>query len=343
MDSSARRAIVYGAFKGIGDCICAAPVIASELESGTVVTLLVYPAVVQILDLLDFGSNFNNLRICVLPVRGAGKSVWRFIHEMSRLSPDTILISPHAPASVASWKIPLLLWAIKTCFWSKGRLAGAASEPFSTLFDLRTPVNRSLPYMVREWASYSAISSNSAAARMPKADFKESIRLSRRLAPKYDVVIHPGAGTENRKWPVHCYADLVRHISPSHRIAVIGLPTDVSALRAVLPGDREIHFLTGSLENAIMAIARARVAMTMDSGSMYFAHLLGVPTVSLFGPSDPANVIPSSWNILPIYRRMWSCQPCMRPRCSQREVYCMNSLDPKRVAEKIIGLLDSTA
>jgi heptosyltransferase-2 len=342
MSSSARRVVVYGAFKGIGDLICAAPVIASELKSGAAVTLLVFPAVVQFVELLDFGSS-SDLRTCVLPVRGAAKSVGRFLREMSRLSPNLVLISPHAPESVASWKIPLLLWAVKKISWPKGQLAGAASEPFSALFDLRIPVNRNLPYMVREWTAYSALNGNSAAATMPQVQFKESIRLSRRLAPKYDVVIHPGAGTENRKWPVHNYVDLVRHISPNHRIAVIGLPADVSALQAVLPGDREIDFITGSLENAIIAIARARVAMTMDSGGMFFAHLLGVPTVSLFGPSDPANVIPSSWNVLPIYRQMWSCQPCMRPRCSQRAVYCMSSLAPERVAEKIMGLLHSTA
>src|SRR3989442_1643181 len=39
----APKTIVYGAFKGMGDLLCAAPVIASELAKGHVIKLLLFP------------------------------------------------------------------------------------------------------------------------------------------------------------------------------------------------------------------------------------------------------------------------------------------------------------
>jgi ADP-heptose:LPS heptosyltransferase len=338
METSRRRTFLCGAFKGMGDLICAAPVIVYELNLGAEVTVLVYPQVADFLELLDFGSNRKNLRACTLPVRGARQSVREFLRHMSRLSPDMVWVSPHAPKSVASWKIPLLLWTLKRRYWPKAQLTCAASEPFSWLFDVRIPVNRRLPYMVREWTAYSALSGN-AEMSPPQIVFKESIRFSRRLPHAYDIVIHPGAGTENRKWPVHRFAELLKYISEDYRIAVVGLARDVAALQAVLPYNRGIHFLTGSLEDAIISIARSRMALTMDSGSMFFAHILGVPAVSLFGPSDPANVIPLGWNILPVYEQKWSCQPCRMPHCRQRMVYCMASLEPKQVADQVLRVL----
>jgi len=338
MESSRQRTFLCGAFKGMGDLVCAAPVIACELNAGAEVTVLVYPQVADFFELLDFGSNRKSLHACTLPVRGAGKSVRKFFRQMSRLSPDVVWVSPHAPKSVASWKIPLLLWTLKKRYWSKAQLTCAASEPLSWLFDVRIPVNRGLPYMAREWTAYSALSGN-AEMFPPQIVFRESIRLSRCLPSAYDIVIHPGAGTENRKWPVHRFAELMKYISEDYRIAVVGLARDVAALQAVLPRNRGIKFLTGSLEDAIISIARSRVALTMDSGSMFFTHILGVPAVSLFGPSDPANVIPLSGNVHPVYEQKWSCQPCRMPRCRQRSVYCMASLEPKAVAEQLLRLL----
>jgi heptosyltransferase-2 len=338
MDSSRQRTFLCGAFKGMGDFICAAPVIACELNSGAEVTVLVYPQVADFLELLDFGSNRRNLHVCTLPVRGARQSLREFIRHMSRVSPDVVWVSPHAPQHVASWKIPLLLWTLKRRYWSKSQLTCAASEPLSWLFDVRIPVNRGLPYMVREWTAYSALSGN-AEMSPPQTVFKESIQSSRRLPHAYDIVIHPGAGTENRKWPVHRFAELMKYISEDYRIAVVGLARDVVALQGVLPRNRGIYFLTGSLEDAIISIARSRVALTMDSGSMFFAHILGVPAVSLFGPSDPANVIPLGGNVHPVYEQKWSCQPCGMPSCRQKSVYCMASLEPKAVADQLLRLL----
>lgn len=327
----------------MGDFLCAVPVIVAELNSGTEVTVLLYPQVLELVELLDLGHNRKNLRLVLLPIRGARQTWRQFLREMSRLSPNVIWISPHSPATVASWKIPLILWVLKKLYWPKAKYAGADSEPLSWLFDVRVPVNRHLPYEVREWVGYRAVANISPRSPAPTISFRQSITDSRSLSHKYDIVIHPGAGTTNRRWPVRYYAELLSYISPEYRIALVGLPQDVEAVRAQLPADREIQLLSGSLEEAIISIARSRVALTMDSGSMHFAKVLGVPTVALFGPSDPENVIPPRGNVAPIYKKEWSCQPCRSPRCRQRAVFCMGSIEPKMVANELARALRSSS
>jgi ADP-heptose:LPS heptosyltransferase len=68
---------------------------------------------------------------------------------------------------------------------------------------------------------------------------------------------------------------------------------------------------------------------------MFFAKVLGVPTIVLFGPSDPKQVVESSPDIVPIFTPTWPCQPCSNARCHQKETYCMQSIDPLTVAKEL--------
>jgi ADP-heptose:LPS heptosyltransferase len=334
--------IVYGAFKGMGDFICATPVIRSELHAGGEVAVLIFPQVTPIIELLDFGVHRPSLRAYHLPVRGTEVSLSAFFRDMSKLCPSSILVSPHAPRVVASWKIPLLLWTLKKRYWPNAKLVGAESEPLSALFDTRIPVNRDLPYMLREWTAYSGFKGDASAKSLPQISFNESLTRLRRLPPDYDLVIHPGAGTQNRKWPPSYLVELVSQLPPQYRIVIVGVPGDIELLRAMFPPGRPIAWIAGPLEQAVASMARSRVALTMDSGSMYFGRVLGVPTVALFGPSDPANVIQPSSMLKPMYEKKWACQPCRRPNCNQSHVFCMASISPKDVAAAVIELVSGT-
>lgn len=342
ISATRRRVVVYGAFKGMGDLVSAAPVIKSELDAGAQVHLLIFPQIGTFAGLLDFGPNQGNLRTHLLPVSGKIVAVREFFRQMSRLSPDVIWCSPHAPSAASSWKIPLLLWLVKQRYWPRAKFGGAASERLSWLFDVAVAVDRALPFRVREWTAFSLFRGDQPLTAPPRITFKPSIQQLRHLPPAYDLLIHPGAGADNRRWPLQHHADMLRHLPADCRIAVLGLPSDVAAMKQVMPADRNIEYLTGSLEEAIASIARTRVAFTMDSGTTFFADALGVPAIALFGASDPANVIGLEGPVVPIYELKWPCQPCGSARCRQKAVYCMNSIEPVRVAHALLRLLQTT-
>jgi heptosyltransferase-2 len=339
--SMKRRVIVYGAFKGMGDLLSAAPVIESELRQGAEIKLLVFPKtpLPKITELLDFGTNRDNLRLFELPISGGLRP---FLRQMKNFRADLIWISPHASREASSWKIPLLLWITKRLCWPQAKLAGAADESFSALFDVKVSADRRLPLGLREWQAYGLLSSLAPPAFPGFTPFIETIRAQRKLAPAYDLLIAPGANAKNRLWPTSHYVSLVEILPPSYRIAVVGVPSDVEQLRSVLPKSRSIEFLCGTLEQAISCIARARSLLSMDSGAMHFANVLNVPAIALFGKADPTTIIPADGSVLPVYERKFPCQPCEQATCSQPEVYCMNSLSPETVGSAILKLLQST-
>jgi heptosyltransferase II len=326
--------VAYGVFKGMGDLLSAAPVIISELNSGVAIILFTYPAVTKLIDLLDFGANRNNLRIVIFPGNRSISQLLRFILETSRLSPDFVWISPHSPSSARSWKVSIFFWLMKTFFWRKAKLAGAESERSSRLFDIRVAVDRKLPLAERESTAYMTARWGHERKISP-ARFKDSIHAFRDLAPEFDILIHPGANAENRKWPAAHFIELIDALPNSYRIGIVGLPNDLAAIRSLLPSSRDVRYVVGSLEEAIISIAKTKVLLSMDSGTTFFAAALGVPTVALFGPVEPASVFGSVDTLFPIYERNWPCQPCGSSRCSQSSNFCLTSIKPAKVAAEL--------
>jgi ADP-heptose:LPS heptosyltransferase len=219
-------------------------------------------------------------------------------------------------------------------------MAGAESERLSFLFDVCIPVSRDLPLAEREYQTFASVGTGSATTEPARPLFVERIRKHREEPRAIDLLIHPGANVANRRWPWAHFAALVALMPSRYRIAVLGLPSDIHEARQVLPADRDILFFAGSLEEAIKTIASTRVLFSMDSGAAHFAACLNVPTVALFGKSDPASIIGFRGSVRPLYERRFPCQPCGKATCSQPEVLCMNSISPESVAQALLRLLE---
>jgi lipopolysaccharide heptosyltransferase II len=82
------------------------------------------------------------------------------------------------------------------------------------------------------------------------------------------------------------------------------LPPDVPSINAV--GVGTIGDLCGILKECSVVIGG-------DSGPIHMAAALGVPTVSIFGPSDPRLVAPIGVKHLHIWKKI-SCSPCYTPK-----------------------------
>lgn len=339
------QTIVFGAFKAMGDLLCASPVIRSELDAGSSVHLLLFNnnSLFEFVRLIDFGPNQDRLKLHFLPVPARPQVIRTFLREMSGIRPDIVWISPHAPAPASSWRIPALLRLVKALYWKQAKLAGADSERMSFLFDRRIAVDRKLPFVEREWEAFRAIRGSALGIHPMPISFLPEITKFRHTAPVYDLLIHPGANAKNRSWPFQHYAKVVEDLPERYRIGVVGLPQDIRAMKAVLPVDRDIDFLTGTLKDSLVALARSRVLLTMDSGNVHFARVLGVPAVALFGKSDPVNVIALNQGITAVYERKFPCQPCEQAHCIQPEVYCMNSLSPELVLRAVMQRLAGIA
>ena len=106
------------------------------------------------------------------------------------------------------------------------------------------------------------------------------------------VAIHPGSGSAAKNWPAEQYALLVDRLQAEYGLAsvVLGGPADAEALVVLhdQPGQPPAAEL---VERPLLMVAallrRAAAFLGNDSGLSHLAGLLGVPTLVLFGPSDP--------------------------------------------------------
>jgi ADP-heptose:LPS heptosyltransferase len=106
------------------------------------------------------------------------------------------------------------------------------------------------------------------------------------------IVLHPGAGAEQKCWPKDRFIALVNHLREAGKDVVV-LLGDVeqerwskterdaftSAATVIMPR---------SLVDLFVELSRASSVIGNDSGPIHLAGIMGVPTIALFGPTDPA-------------------------------------------------------
>jgi len=109
-------------------------------------------------------------------------------------------------------------------------------------------------------------------------------------APRPLVALAPGAVGPGKRWASASYAELARRLTAAGiGVWVLGGPNEAPFAREIVAatgsGARD---LTGNdLRDAVIALAAVDAAVSNDSGLMHVAAAIGVPTVALFGPTDP--------------------------------------------------------
>ena len=106
------------------------------------------------------------------------------------------------------------------------------------------------------------------------------------------VAVHPGSGSARKNAPAALFAALCRELSPTAPWLLIEGPADEVAAAAVASVPGAVR--TGALRlHALAAIlSRASLYVGNDSAVTHLAAALGVPTVALFGPTDPRTWAP---------------------------------------------------
>ena len=93
----------------------------------------------------------------------------------------------------------------------------------------------------------------------------------------------------------------------------------------------------GDVLHLAAAISHCSVVITNDSGPLHLAAALAVPSVSIFGPTDPGRtVIPGASRVV---RKEIGCGPCYQKECPLRHHGCMTQVSVDEVYEAAVGLL----
>ena len=96
-----------------------------------------------------------------------------------------------------------------------------------------------------------------------------------------------------------------------------------------------------SIAEAMSELATAGVVVGVDTGMQHVAAALGIPTVTIFGPTNPAVCGPRGGQAVYV-RHNLDCQPCIGTRqwvkCEHRN--CLRSIEPEMVYQQVLKVLN---
>lgn len=108
-----------------------------------------------------------------------------------------------------------------------------------------------------------------------------------------DVVVHPGSGARDKCWPIDRFVQLIERVRRGRRDVRVLLgevelerfsAEDVKALETVATSVRR----PATYLELFNELRSAGAVICNDSGPAHLSGAMGVPTLALFGPTDPA-------------------------------------------------------
>lgn len=139
-----------------------------------------------------------------------------------------------------------------------------------------------------------------------EVDFYSELQVAQ--ARRGFTIVHVGAGSPSRIWPVERWAAVVRHLeATAHRVLLTGSRGEVPLVeevrrRARLPADRN-RAGVADIAEVVCLVAGARLLLCGDTGISHLATAFRRPAVTLFGPVPPAWWGPPPGN--PQHRTLW--------------------------------------
>jgi heptosyltransferase-2 len=118
-------------------------------------------------------------------------------------------------------------------------------------------------------------------------------RFLQQHAAANDVIIgmHPGAGKVPNRWPTEHFARLAEHLAEKFgvKIFITCGPMDADVVETMVAAlkIKATVCQNFSLTQLAALMRKMRLYITNDTGTMHLAAAAGVPTLSLFGPTDP--------------------------------------------------------
>ncbi|MBI4804100.1 MAG: glycosyltransferase family 9 protein [Desulfovibrio sp.] len=152
------------------------------------------------------------------------------------------------------------------------------------------------------------------------------------LKPGNTVLLFPGAGHPTKQWPLVQYFQLAGMLRQAgfEPVCVVGPAElergmDLQGMSVAAPG---------SLEELEELILTARAVVGGDTGPMHLAGMLGVPGVSLFGPTSFAQWSPVGMREVSL---ALPCSPCTATCAdlSCGNARCLGELPPALVMEEL--------
>ena len=153
------------------------------------------------------------------------------------------------------------------------------------------------------------------------------------------IALNPGDPYPAKAWPEASFAELARMLRGKGRtVVVMWGPGELDAAKRLVEsakGDARLGPAT-RLDELPGVLKNIRLVVTIDSGLKHLAVAVGVPTVTLFGPTSP-----HEWHMGGAYDRYLhtevACSPCRLKQCPY-DPPCMARIAPEAVRDLVFDV-----
>ncbi len=166
------------------------------------------------------------------------------------------------------------------------------------------------------------------------------------------IIIHPGSGSLRKNWPFQNFVALMRMLQTKgyKPVAVIG-PAEKNLVEKIRKGvhpliSKDLPSFTKRIIAPRNLVELAEVLKSAggyignDSGASHLAAFLGLPTVSIFGPTDPARWRPQGLHSVAVLAEK-SCNFCFEEShkpCDHLD--CLVKISPEQVMAAFLVCLE---
>ena len=154
--------------------------------------------------------------------------------------------------------------------------------------------------------------------------------------PRGNIIgLCPGSRWPSKNWTADHWARLAESLeSAGCRPLFLGGGGERTLIEGIQAcSDRPLRSICGrtTIWQSAALLARCHAVVSVDSAPLHLAASLGVPTVALFGPTDPARVAPRYGEHVVVRQESLSCLACYRRKCPLTKRLCLPEVDPQRV------------
>jgi ADP-heptose:LPS heptosyltransferase len=226
--------------------------------------------------------------------------------------------------------------------WRAG-FAAAGRQAYFTLPSPPVRADRHIVELNRDLLEAIGVTRRESEPTLPVAEKERTAALARVAAlgaAQPRILVHPGGHFASQRWPAERFAEVIERLTES---------VGAACLVAWGPLEEDLaRRITGATPDALPIgplSVRELVAVTSvvdlflgnNSGPLHVAAALGVPTLSLAGPTDLRRFAPREPSARVLLRAV-PCSPCGRARCWHHT--CLASIGPREVVEAARALLE---
>ena len=317
------RSVLVLRLSSAGDVVLTAPALAA-LRRAWPDSRIVFATYAHYLPLLRGNPHVD----AILPI--ARQGALQDLLQQARREAPAALLDLHG--KLRGWALQLLLWRRPVQRWRKRpwtqslavRYGGARYHAEGTLCQRYADAVARLvgrPLEPEPLRYYVTPADRQAAAALLQA---RGLDLSRCL-----VGMAPGAMWASKRWPAPRFAALARWLhGQGHQVVVSGSPAEASLVDEVVAGAPGAVGIVAEADLGTLGgiVAHCAAFVANDSGPMHMARGLGVPTLVLFGSTDPGQFDFSGHEMLRVGTH---CSPCCfhgRAECPRGHMRCLQDL-----------------